>query len=130
MFVEDDCELVIQTIDRGEGHNSEVAYKRLGEILLERGDITPESLQAVLQEQKPIGKVLQDAGLVSEEQVESALAEQKAVREMRQARTGGDKGTVELAGASSIRVAADKLDKLVDLVGELVIVQAQIAQYA
>jgi two-component system chemotaxis sensor kinase CheA len=34
----------------------------------------------------------------------------------------------EAAAASSIRVAADKLDNLVDLVGELVIVQAQITQ--
>jgi len=34
----------------------------------------------------------------------------------------------EPATASSIRVAADKLDNLVDLVGELVIVQAQISQ--
>ena len=32
------------------------------------------------------------------------------------------------AASSSIRVAADKLDALVDLVGELVIVQAQIRQ--
>jgi two-component system chemotaxis sensor kinase CheA len=34
----------------------------------------------------------------------------------------------EPATATSIRVAADKLDQLVDLVGELVIVQAQISQ--
>lgn len=128
MFVEDECEIIIQAIDKGDRLNNEGAYKRLGEILLERGDITPESLKAVLEEQKPIGRVLQEAGLVTEEQVESALAEQKAVRDLRQARgTTVEKG--DPAGATSIRVAADKLDCLVDLVGELVIVQAQIEQY-
>ncbi|GFM38394.1 chemotaxis protein CheA [Desulfovibrio psychrotolerans] len=127
MFVEDECELFIQVIDKGDRLNNETAYKRLGEILLERGDITPESLKSVLDEHKPLGRVLQDAGLVTEDQVDSALAEQQIVREMRRSREVGEKP--EPAGASSIRVAADKLDSLVDLVGELVIVQAQIAQY-
>lgn len=127
MFVEDECELLIQAIDKGDRLNNETAYKRLGEILLERGDITPESLRAVLDDHKPLGRVLQDAGLVTEDQVESALVEQQIVREMRRSREAGEKP--DPAGTSSIRVAADKLDKLVDLVGELVIVQAQIAQY-
>lgn len=128
LFVEDDCELTIQLVDGTGELDSDIAYKRLGEILLERGDVTQESLAEILREQRPIGRVLRDAGLVTEDQVESALAEQKAVRELRKNRdTGGEKA--DAGGAASIRVAADKLDKLVDLVGELVIVQAQIAQY-
>lgn len=129
MFVEDDCELAIQRIDSGTGADSEIAYKRIGEILLERGDITQDKLEAVLREQKPLGVVLQEAGLVSADQVESALAEQKTVRDMRQNRTPAAEKTPDTSAASSIRVAADKLDNLVDLVGELVIVQAQIAQF-
>ncbi|UZP68469.1 chemotaxis protein CheA [Desulfovibrio mangrovi] len=127
LFVEDDCELTIRAIDSDEQQDSEVTYKRLGEILLERGDISHENLVEVLKEQRPIGRALREAGLVTEEQIESALAEQQTVRELRKTReVVGDKSE---PAAASIRVAADKLDKLVDLVGELVIVQAQIAQY-
>ncbi|MFV0348984.1 MAG: chemotaxis protein CheW [Halodesulfovibrio sp.] len=130
LFVEDDCELTVQVVDGTGQVDSESAYKRLGEILLERGDVTQESLSEILREQRPLGRVLRDAGLVTEDQVESALAEQKAVRELRKNRdTGGGDKAADAGRAASIRVAADKLDKLVDLVGELVIVQAQIAQY-
>ena len=49
--------------------------------------------------------------------------EQKHVREIRKERQ-------EASQASSIRVAANKLDALVDLVGELVTVQARLTQKA
>ena len=64
-----------------------------------------------------------DAGLVSRNKVESALAEQEHIREVRQKRQKEE-------SASSIRVAAEKLDKLVDLVGELVTVQARLSAKA
>ncbi|MDY7001133.1 MAG: chemotaxis protein CheA, partial [Thermodesulfobacteriota bacterium] len=80
-------------------------------------------LKSVLEEQKPLGEILTDAGLVSQSQVGSALAEQTAVRE---ARTTREKSKT----ASSIRVGVDKLDLLVDLVGELVIAQVRLDQVA
>jgi len=98
-------------------------YKRLGEILVERGDLEPEDLKTVLQEQKPLGEILTSAGLVSESRVGSALAEQNAVRE---ARTTREKSKT----ASSIRVGVDKLDLLVDMIGELVIAQVRLDQVA
>lgn len=123
IFVEDDCEIKVQVIDSLGALDTDASYKRLGEILIERGDLTQDDLKNVLGEQKRLGDLLTDAGVVSEEQVQSALAEQQAVRTMR--RTKSDQ-----AAASSIRVSAEKLDYLVDLVGELVIVQAQITQVA
>ncbi|MFW5488068.1 MAG: chemotaxis protein CheA [Desulfovibrio sp.] len=119
IFVEDDSVIDIQTIDTETGFEEE-EYKRLGEILIERGDLKPEILDRALQAQKPLGTILSDAGVVSREQVSAALKEQKVVKELKSARKPPE--------ASSIRVAAGKLDKLVDLVGELVIVQAQISQ--
>lgn len=121
IFVEDDCDIKIQAIDTLGSLDSDATYKKLGEILIERGDITIDDLRNILGEQKRIGDLLTEAGVVSEEQIHSALAEQEAVRKIRKVRK-------DKTAASSIRVAADKLDCLVDLVGELVIVQAQISQ--
>ncbi|MEF3696934.1 chemotaxis protein CheA [Desulfolutivibrio sp.] len=121
-FVEDDCELTIDQIDNGETLSDAGVYKKLGEILVERGDLTPDDLAQALAAQKRLGTVLADSGLVPTAKVEAALVEQEAVREIRKAREPAAES------ASSIRVAAEKLDDLVDLVGELVIVQSQIKQ--
>ena len=122
IFVEDECELKIDLIDDG-GAEEEGDYKRLGEILVERNDVTAEKLQEVLGVQKRVGEMLVDAEVIGPEAVSSALAEQNHVRQMRQKRQ-------DASSASSVRVAADKLDTLVDLVGELVTVQASLSQRA
>lgn len=121
IFVEDDCELDVQVIECVGPGDVAVVGRRLGEILLERGEVRPQDLQAVLQQQRPLGELLTQAGLVSPECLESALAEQEVVREVKTR-------TESKETASSIRVEAAKLDKLGDLVGELVIVQARLTQ--
>ncbi len=123
IFVEADSELKIEVIDDSEKARHETSYKRLGEILVERGDLAREQLESVLVSQKKIGEMLVATRLVSGNQVQSALAEQQQVRETRQKRQ-----VVE--SASSVRVPSDKLDRLVDLVGELVTVQALLSQAA
>ncbi|WP_432736337.1 chemotaxis protein CheA [Maridesulfovibrio sp. FT414] len=95
--------------------------KKLGEILVERGDVPAEAISEVLADQKPLGELLTQKGVVSKEKIDSALAEQAAAREFHSSKKKADV-------SSSIRVSAEKLDYLVDLVGELVIVQAQISQ--
>jgi two-component system chemotaxis sensor kinase CheA len=99
-------------------------YKRLGEILVDRGDITPEELREVLGEKKFIGEMLVEKGIVPPGKVESALMEQQHVR------TRQEKDRAKEESISSIRVPADKLDTLVNLVGELVTVQARLSQTA
>lgn len=123
VFVEDDSEIDIQLIDQGsELEDEEKAHKRLGEILVERGDLKPEQLQEVLvAKEKPIGEILSEQGLVSEQTVQSALAEQKWVQKNKSQKQQAE-------STSSIRVSVTKLDKLVDLVGELVIAQARLRQ--
>ncbi|WP_353120356.1 chemotaxis protein CheA [Nitratidesulfovibrio sp.] len=127
LFVEDDADIDIRMVDDARIVD-DAAYKRLGEILLERGDVSADDLHRVLDEQRPLGKLLTDAGVVPPERVEAALAEQQAMRAMRQSRDK-ESAARDDSGAS-IRVAASKLDFLVDLVGELVIVQAQLSQAA
>ncbi len=91
---------------------------RLGEILVRCGTITPRELQAALAEQalsaRPIGEILVAQGRVLPQLVEAAVGRQQQLREARGA--GGD--------TRSVRVDADKLDRLIDLVGELVIAAA------
>jgi len=115
IFVEDMSEIIIEPVGEEE--------RKLGEIIVDRGDVAKEDLEKVLKEKKPIGELLVDAGLVTKNKVESALVEQEHVKEIR-----GKKAREE--AASSIRVAADKLDTLVNLVGELVTVQARLTQEA
>jgi two-component system chemotaxis sensor kinase CheA len=77
----------------------------------------------VLSEQKRFGELQFEKGLVGADKVHSALMEQQHVREIRQDRQSKETG-------ASIRVPADKLDILVNLVGELVTVQARLSQMA
>ena len=121
IFVEDGAEISIKVLDEGE--SGDEAYKKLGEILLERGDLTTEDLEKGLGKQKPLGEILIEEGAVSPEQIQSALAEQEQVRKRRTVQQKEE-------AISSIRVSSEKLDALVDLVGELVMVQARIAQMA
>ena len=123
IFVEDDVELKINVIDDGQNLDTETDYKRIGEILLDRGDITQEELNAILAESKPIGQKLIDSSKVSPGKIEAALQEQEMVRAARNQRQSQDT-------ASSVRVPAERLDFLVDMVGELVTVQARLSQAA
>ena len=120
IFVEDGSEINIRRLDDEADGDSR---KRLGEIFLERGDVRKEDLERVLEEKKPIGELLVDAGLVTKDKVESALVEQVHVKEVQARR-------LKEEAASSIRVAATKLDSLMNLVGELVTVQATLARQA
>lgn len=102
---------------------------RLGEILTRCGALTPTELEEGLVSQKQvklpsagsdeeepanpqIGEILVDQKVVHKEVVEAAINKQAQVTE---------KKAVE---ARLIRVHADKLDQLIDLVGELVIAGA------
>ncbi|MBF0307936.1 MAG: chemotaxis protein CheA [Magnetococcales bacterium] len=117
IFVEDACELNVRLLDR-EDHLEEGQEKKLGDILVERGAVKREDLEVVT---KPIGTRLVEAGLVSKGQVEAALIEQQAVNQKRDTKKAQGE-------AASVRVPSEKLDKLVDLVGELVTVQARLTQ--
>lgn len=123
IFIEDDCELTITEIEDGGLLDVEKDYKKLGEILVERGDLTVADMNAVLDKHRKFGELAVADGLVTNQQVATALIEQEHVRTVKQERQTQE-------SASSIRVPADKLDMLVNLVGELVTVQARLTQVA
>ncbi len=122
IFVEEDSDLTIQLVGSCQGIDED-SYKLIGQILLEKQDVSRDALERILLERKPIGQLLSEAGLVSPSQVEAALAEQQAVRRLQPS----PQAEVQ---TSSIRVPAQKLDYLVDLVGELVTAQARLTQFA
>ena len=122
MFVEDYSDLSIQLLEleNGEGRAS---VPRLGEILVDRGFIQPGEVKEIRAGQRLFGDAAVESGRASREEVDSALAEQTIVRgviadqEIRQEST-------------TIRVKKEKLDSLIDLVGELVILQSMMDQEA
>jgi two-component system chemotaxis sensor kinase CheA len=123
IFVEDDCELKIEQVAEHTQFDEPQDYKKLGMILLERGDITSQEMEEVLAQQRKFGELALSKGILDEGKLQSALVEQRHVKEVRQ-----DKQATE--AASSIRVPAERLDLLVNLVGEMVTVQARLSQTA
>lgn len=128
IFVEDDCELKIDLVDDSSNPDGEAVDKKLGDILVERGDLSPVELQKILSMQKRFGEILVEQGLVPASKVQSALAEQQQIKQVRQERSAAVPSAAE--AALSIRVPAERLDHLVNLVGELVTVQAHLTQVA
>jgi len=123
IFVDDQAKVKIEKIDDHGAVVGESGYKKLGEILMEKGDLTVADLKTVLGGQKRIGDLLVEAGVVNPAQIEAALIEQQHIREIREKQEQSE-------AAASIRVPSNKLDILVNLVGELVTVQARLTQTA
>lgn len=96
---------------------------RLGEILVKAGALTPREVELALEQQKalndaaasrasPLGQIVVDSQLTTQPVVTAALAKQKQVEEKRQFES------------SLVKVHSEKLDTLINLVGELVIAGA------
>ncbi|MBU0485279.1 MAG: chemotaxis protein CheA [Proteobacteria bacterium] len=117
IFAESSCKVVITPLAQ-EGKSDFLEHRKLGEILVARGEIDQDDLLKVLSAQKPLGEMLVDAHLVSRTKVEAALAEQNLVNKQIAVKSG--------KGVDSIRVASDKLDRLINLVGEMVVTQARL----
>ncbi|MEI7609569.1 MAG: chemotaxis protein CheA [Rhodospirillaceae bacterium] len=120
IFVAGDSELAI---DELQVEGEEDVPPRLGEILVKRGDVAPGAIEEELGHQPRLGALLVQSGKVSGDRVASALGEQKHLREAAKAKESSSAG-------NTIRVPAERLDNLMDQVGELVIAQARLMQVA
>ncbi|MDO8907043.1 MAG: chemotaxis protein CheA [Pseudohongiella sp.] len=125
LFVADDCELhiipprerIAVFLDFIEKVTDD--SKKLGEILVECGTLTRAELHKVLSiqlresgedgSQRKIGEIVVDHSMVSPEVVQAAIAQQIKTKAEKSVQRG------------SVRVDAEKLDHLINLVGELVI---------
>jgi two-component system chemotaxis sensor kinase CheA len=98
---------------------------RLGELLVACGTLTPKELADCLADQAvrelsqgsapPLGEMLVEGKVIQAAVVEAAVQTQN------EARAGKDGKSAE---SRSIRVDGDKLDRLIDLIGELIIAGA------
>ncbi len=123
IFVEDEAEIQIDEIDSEELVDSDIDYKRIGEILISRGLVTPEEVQQAVNEKQYVGDVLVEKGLLTNEQIDVALQEQQYVRRRRETR---QRAAAE--SQQSIKVDTKKLDSLVNLVGEFVAEHATLSR--
>lgn len=94
------------------------AVRKLGEILVAEGKAEAEEIDAVVESQgaEPLGVALVKANVASVTDVAQALREQQKAR--------GGAETVE----TTVKVRTDRLDRLLNLVGELVIAQSMLDQ--
>ena len=92
--------------------------KPLGELLVESGVVSRETLNKALSQQKRVGEILVEQHAVTLQQVEQALQKQKQQESVTQSKK---------VDTTSIRVDTDKIDKLINLVGELVITQSMLS---
>jgi two-component system chemotaxis sensor kinase CheA len=90
---------------------------RLGDILVDRGDVERDDIEETIPAK--IGQRLIDAQKTAPANVESSLNEQTAISRRQ-----------EVTKKEFVRVSSEKLDALINLVGELVTNQAHMAQVA
>lgn len=125
IFVDDDSTIKIEKIDDTGIH------KKLGEILISRNLLTEEDLTRVIDEQKKVGDLLVSKNVVSQQQIDAALAEQQHLNKLNKDKEIAQNLTPATnqsqIGNQTIRVNSQKLDQLVDLVGELVTFNARLS---
>ncbi|NOZ10917.1 MAG: chemotaxis protein CheA [Gammaproteobacteria bacterium] len=125
-FVRNDCQLRLIPPHSNISHYIELIQAlpeddmRLGEILIKSKALTERELQDALAQQSkqeasapPIGELLVNEGVVNEKVVAVAVDKQADTR------------SKKLSKTHSVRVDANKLDQLINLVGELVIAGAR-----
>jgi two-component system chemotaxis sensor kinase CheA len=98
--------------------------ERVGEMMVRCGALTRHELDNALSAQadtipqRPLGSILMEQRSVPAAVVDAALTKQKQVKE------------VQAQESRSVRVDADKLDQLINLVGELIIAGASVNMIA
>lgn len=118
IFVMDENDIVIKDISAmyKEGVDLTLAEKAIGEILVDKGIVRQTDVEEALKEHKTTGQTLVEMGIVPKDIVEKMALAQSQSR--------------KISKSSTIRVDTDKLDKLVNLVGEMVISVARMSQCA
>jgi two-component system, chemotaxis family, sensor kinase CheA len=115
---EADAEVAEETIRHPKRDGADV-----GDILIEKGVVSEQVVAGALQRQtesgKRLGEILIEEKQTNAREVATALREQKRLR--------GDVPSVQKT-AAFVKVDTQKLDNMVDMVGELVITQAMLGQ--
>ena len=112
---EDGAEYSDERLKRGEA-------KPLGELLVEMGAVSREAVEEALDKQgMRLGELLIREGITDSESIEKALKQQG-----RPSEPGGDAGSGYSFKRKDIRVDTERLDRLFDLMGELITAEAMV----
>jgi two-component system chemotaxis sensor kinase CheA len=120
LFVREDNEISVEdvTSEYVEDNGEYLKEKRIGEILLSRGIITDDEFNEIIHDQesknKKFGEKVIEKGYATESDIQYALREQEGI-----------KNRIE---RETVRVDTGRLDKLMNLLGEIVIGQSAIAR--
>ncbi len=106
-FFNDDNDIRIEDVSTHyhDGAHTRLAHETLGELLVQRGEVTPSDVAEALKEQKKLGEILLEQGKIKPETLRQAVDIQDESRaQYRQ---------------TTIRVTVDKLNNLVNLAEEM-----------
>jgi len=120
IFVEEDSAVHVERVAPDE------AGLPLGEVLRRQGLIDGEGIARVLSHQKRFGELAVQTGVTTQTQVQKALGEQRFIR----AHASEESQSGPTATSSSIRVSSEKIDAVVDLVGQLVTISNRLREHA
>jgi two-component system, chemotaxis family, sensor kinase CheA len=115
IFVEDQCELIIDDIDPENKLAKDEDFERFKKLIFENSFKKNPDIKSILSGFKHLAHL--------EQSDSRSIADKKEVKNITENRHCND-------NLSSIRVNAEKIDELVNLVGELVTVQARLNQIA
>lgn len=114
-FVEDGSEIMILPVT---SHGYEKYMEPIGKMLVDEGIVSTEDVENALKSQKRLGEILVQQGKVSPDSL------QKVIEKQSQKKIESFKGAV----SSTIRVDLKKLDHLINIVGEMVIIHSMFQQ--
>ena len=106
--------------------------RKLGELLIDQGLVKQSEIdEAVKYQQTPegqgkkVGEILLEKGIISKEMIEQVIGNQTQTAQTAQkAKTAAKKSATE----STVKVTTERLDALINMVGELVIAQAMVSR--
>lgn len=106
--------------------------QRLGEILLESHSITRRELQEALDQQqiikRPVGEILVGSGKIDRRELTRAVRKQQVQRQVQGQQTDGNTGTRRTQKPVIMKVDAERIDNLADIIGELVVAQGMLSE--
>jgi len=128
-FLQQDCAQIQELLNRKlqsinallEEVPVEYSEKKIGEILVAEQKVSHEDIEKALGKQKKIGDILIDNGLLKKVDMDIALAQQSMAREKSREMVDQARIPASESATQSIRVSQEKLDRLMNMIGELLI---------
>ncbi len=126
IFLDDDNDIDISVIDENGNLDDEETYEELIRILREYGFLLPELLKPILDKRKQTDAFSAESDHLEEMEQDYPLPAKDDLKGTK----AGRQAQKQEGKSANIRVSLERLDSLMDLVGEMVIAQARLRQVA